>query len=163
MYRRRSAQLSLLLMAVVGLLCLSATQTEAAAVVMTVGELSAQSSDIVAAEVISTEARWNEDRTFIFTDVILRVSELHKGTLAVPSTVSLMIPGGEMGEKGLRVEHAPEFTVGQRVVVFLTPLENSQYGVVGWEQGKYTIENGEVRETGKKLPVFIDEIQEALK
>ncbi len=154
------AALSLCLAAAGSWLAQSAT---AAMVEQTVAQLTASSSDIISGEVLAKESWWNEDETFIFTSVTIQVNDLYKGTLAVPSTVTVVVPGGEVGETGLGVEHAAQFEVGEKVIVFLRPSEDSTYWVTGWEQGKYTVEDGQVKEKRISVSAFEDEIRKALK
>lgn len=135
----------------------------AAMVEQTVGQLAANSSDIISGEVLAKESWWNESETFIFTSVTIRVNELYKGALAVLSTVTVVVPGGKVGEVGLGVEHAARFEVGEEVIVFLTPLEDSTYRVTAWKQGKYTLEEGRVKEKRISVSSFEDEIRKALK
>jgi hypothetical protein len=150
-------------------LCLAAAglwlaQSAAAAMVeQTIEQLTANSSDIINGEVLAKESWWNKSETFIFTSVTIQVNELYKGTLAVPSTVTVVVPGGEVGETGLGVEHAPRFEVGQEVIVFLTLYEDSTYKVTAWEQGKYTLEDGQVKEKRISVSSFEDEIRKVLK
>lgn len=135
----------------------------AAVVLQTTADLIGNSSDIISAQVISTEGEWNDEHTFIFTRVDLKVSKQYKGTLEPESTITVMAPGGAVGEIGLKVEHAPQFEVGEEVILFLTPLEEGQFRVTAWEQGKFTIEEDKIKETGRDLSVFLDEIKAGLK
>ncbi len=135
----------------------------AAMVEQTVAELAVSSSDIISGAVTSKESWWNEDKTFIFTTISVQVNELLKGTLAVASTVEVVVPGGEVGEIGLGVEHAAQFEVGEEVIVFLTLSEDGIYEVTAWEQGKYTLENGQVKEKDISVLSFKDEIRKVLK
>jgi len=162
MKQRLSLMLSLVLSVTAVWLCL-AQPAAAAMVEQTTAQLAANSSDIISGEVLSKQSRWNESETFIFTDVSIRVNELLKGTLAVSSTITVMVPGGEVGEVGLGVEHAAQFEVGQKVIVFLSPIEGSVYGVTSWEQGKYTLKDSQVQEKRMSISSFKDEIRKALK
>ncbi len=151
------------------LLCMATAASwlaQPAAAVMieqTVADLVGNSSDIISGEVLTMESWWNESKTFILTTVTIQVNELQKGALAVPSTVTVVVPGGKVGSTGLGVEHAPQFEVGEEVIVFLTPLEGTDYRVTAWEQGKYTLENGQVKEKGVSVFLFKEEIRKALK
>ncbi len=135
----------------------------AAVVLQTTQDLTGNSSDIIHGQVLSAEGEWNDEHTFIFTRVDLKVSEQFKGTLELESTITVMAPGGAVGEVGLKVEHAPQFEVGEQVILFLTPLEDGQFRVTAWEQGKFTIEEDKIKETGLDLSVFLDEIKAGLK
>jgi hypothetical protein len=129
----------------------------------TLAQLTAKATDIISGEIIAKESQWNQDSTFIFTTVSIQVNELLKGSLAVPSTVEVLVPGGEVGDVGLGVEHAAQFEVGEEVIVFLSLLEGNYYGVTAWEQGKYTVENGQVVEKRMSVSSFKEEIRKALK
>jgi hypothetical protein len=136
---------------------------KAAMVELTLDELAGQSSEIVRGQVTGIESYWNEDKTFIFTTVSVQVDESYKGSLKRESSVAILVPGGEVGEVGLGVEHAPHFEYGQEVIVFLREIEESLYGVTAWEQGKYTIENDMVNENEVSVSAFKKSIEEALK
>ncbi len=140
-----------------------AVSAGAAMIEQTVAQLAGGSTDIVGGQVLSVISEWNETETFIFTRVNIRVDETHKGALPVPATITVIVPGGEVGEIGLGVEHAPQFEVGQEVIVFLRLLQPPLYAVTAWEQGKFTVENGEVMEKRASVSSFIEEIREALK
>ena len=135
----------------------------AAMVELTTNDLVAQSSDIVGARVLSIKSQWNPEKNFIFTTVTLQITESYKGTIAVSSTADVIVPGGEVDGVGLGVEHAAKFKPGENIIVFLRSTDGSAYAVTGWEQGKYTIEQGQVRERGIPLAKFTSEIREALK
>ena len=135
----------------------------AAMIEQTTEQLASESSDIISGEVLAKESQWNEDSTFIFTSVTIRVTDLHKGSLSPFNTITVMTPGGEVGETGLGVEHAPRFEVGQEVIVFLTPVRELTYSVTGWELGKFTVEDGQVKEKSKSVSSFEEEIREELK
>jgi hypothetical protein len=130
---------------------------------LSISQLADNSLDIVKADVKSMNSYWNESRDFIFTDVILRVVESFKGAIPVSSEVTITVPGGEVGEVGLKVEHAPEFEAGEVVYAFLSPTENSSYRITGWEQGKYTVVGGQIREIRIPENLFRNQISEALK
>ncbi len=134
----------------------------AVAIQQTLKQLVDNSSDIVRGSVMEKESFWNEDKNYIFTRVTLQVEETLKGSQTVPSKVSVIIPGGEVGETGLGVEHAARFEVGEEVVVFLSPLDNSDFMVAAWEQGKYTVENGWIREKNVSYSQFKNDIKNAL-
>lgn len=134
----------------------------AAAVPQTTAELTANSSDVVRGEVLSLESQWNDDETFIFTIVTLRVDERYKGNVGIHSEVTILVPGGEVGEVGLGVEHAAKFEEGQEVIVFLRSIEGGRFSVTAWEQGKFTLENGQVKETQVPVASFEEEIRSAL-
>ncbi len=128
----------------------------------TVNQLADNSTHILRAKVESKAAHWNETHNYIFTYVTLQVKEQYKGKLTLPSMITVVVPGGAVGDTGLTVEHAASFSVGEDVVVFLSK-RGLVFDVTSWELGKYTVVNGLVKE--KKLPLadFAAAIRKAIK
>lgn len=54
----------------------------------------------------------------------------------------LRIPGGEIGNVGERVTSTPKFKVGEYILSFLGKDIDDFYYVNGWEEGKYTFQEG---------------------
>ncbi len=141
----------------------SSQNATAAMIELSTKDLAENSADIISGEVTDIQSHWNEDETYIFTSVTVRVEESFKGVIDAESVIIIEVPGGEVGEIGLAVEHAPRFQINEEVIIFLKPFEKATYRVTGWEQGKYTVENGVVEEKGLTKDDFIDEIKKALK
>ena len=135
---------------------------DAAMIEQTLDELCDSSTAIVEGKVLTKEASWDSERTFIFTTVMLEVDESFKGPFGPADTVRLLIPGGEIDGVGLKVEHAAQVDVGEEVIIFLKPVGDSLYGVTAWEQGKYTVVGGNVKERGISVKEFTDSIKKAL-
>lgn len=95
------------------------------------------SAVVVRATVRSVEARWTKDGGRIMTDAVLEVTEPWKGAPARQITV--MQPGGVVGEIGQLVHGTVRFTVGEDVVVFLEP-RGDRYLLTGMLQGKFKVE-----------------------
>ncbi len=95
------------------------------------------SSVVVRATVRSVEARWTKDGGRIMTDAVLEVTEPWKGTPGKQLTV--MQPGGVVGEIGQMVHGTAKFTVGEDVVVFLEP-RGDRFLLTGMLQGKFKVE-----------------------
>src|SRR5689334_5284575 len=95
------------------------------------------SSAVVRATVRSVDARWTKDGGRIMTDVVLEVSEPWKGTPG--KQVTVMQPGGVVGDVGQLVHGTAKFTVGEDVVVFLEP-RGDRYLLTGMLQGKFRVE-----------------------
>lgn len=134
----------------------------AAAIQQTLKQLVDNSSDIVRCGVTEKVSFWNEEKNFIYTRVTLQVEESLKGSQSVPSDITVIVPGGEVGEKGLGVEHAARFELGEEVVVFLRPLKGSDFMVTAWKQGKYTVEKGRIREKDISYSQFKNDIKNEL-
>ena len=101
------------------------------------GELSRDAVAIVRGRVSAIDARYTEDRRTIETTVTLEVENALKGTPG--PTLQFRVPGGELGRFRSIVVGAPEFSVGQRVVVFLGARGPSVPYVLGLNQGVFRL------------------------
>jgi hypothetical protein len=82
-----------------------------------VGELARDARFIVRGQVLAVDGRWTDDHRTIETVVTLQVESALKGS---PGDItSFRISGGTLGRYRNIVVGAPQFAVGQRVVVFL--------------------------------------------
>jgi hypothetical protein len=139
-------------------------------------EESARTSDaVVRGTVLSVTSRWAGGH--IVTDVEIAVTSSWKGQPGRQVTVT--IPGGVVGDLGQRVDTAPEFTVGEEVVVFVQRAPNGRMNRVnGLAQGKYRVEDGLAKPDtsdvelharaigpGEKLvqPMTVDELERRVK
>jgi hypothetical protein len=141
----------------------SSQSASAAMTEVTLPQLTDQSSVIIGGKVLSKDSWWNSDKTLIFTTVKVRVDESLKGVVSPDDTISIMVPGGEIDGVGLGVEHAAQFEVGEEVILFLRPAEDSHYVVTAWEQGKLTIIDDRVEEKDDSVESVINQILDALK
>jgi len=134
------------------LFLLAAVYAPASAIVIKkeLPQLSQEASSVIMGRVVSMESKWEADRSIINTYVTIRVREHIKGA-PTKSDVVVRVPGGEVDDMGLYISEAPWFEPNQEVIVFLTPESRGAHSVVGWYQGKFTIENGRVEELD--LPV----------
>ncbi|HLG17185.1 MAG TPA: putative Ig domain-containing protein [Blastocatellia bacterium] len=73
---------------------------------------------IVRGKVVAIESRIDHDQDRIFTYVTLRVNEVLKGQITERNIV-IKEEGGEVGDRGLVIFGAPEFRLGQRVLLYL--------------------------------------------
>ena len=72
-------------------------------------------------------------------------------------------PGGELGGIKIRNAEAPEFGLGEQVVVFIKPAAAGKNRIYGWFQGKYTLLGNDVRElNGVDYETFRGQILAAL-
>ena len=115
--------------------------------------LVAESSHIVTGKVITREARWNDTKSLIFTDVRVSIHEVIKAGEQA-TTITIRIPGGAITEPdgtgiGMGRSDVPEFSVEEEVLLFLHRSgENETYSITGQFQGKLTITADP--QTGKK-------------
>jgi hypothetical protein len=81
------------------------------------GDLARDAGAIVRGRVSATDARWTADRRGIETRVTIEVEASLKGSLG--RTVQFIVPGGALGRYRSIFVGAPQFTVAERVLVFL--------------------------------------------
>jgi len=101
------------------------------------GELSREAVAIVRGRVAAVEGQWGEGRRTIETMVTLETERYVKGSLG--DAVTFRVPGGELGRFRHVVVGAPEFTIGERVLVFLGARGPSIPYVLGLSQGVFRI------------------------
>jgi len=89
----------------------------------------------------------------IVTFVSIAVAGEIKGR-APGGVITLRLPGGVVGDLGLRVSDVPHFVPGERVIAFLEAGKGGFFGVTGWDQGKFVLERGLAHNegTGLSLP-----------
>ena len=88
-------------------------------------------ADLVAVvDVVSVSAAWDDKHERILTTVELSVVESWKGPMAPASHVTIVQPGGQVGDIQMTVFGMSQFTRGERALVFLrgTPSEASVVG-----------------------------------
>ncbi|MBL9037993.1 MAG: hypothetical protein JNG84_05700 [Archangium sp.] len=98
--------------------------------------LARSSALVVRGTVVRVEARWNGDRTRIFTEAEVQVAEVLKG--APVKSIIVRQPGGEVGDIGQRVHGVARFEEGVEQVLFLE-RRGPLYTVTGMAQGAFTL------------------------
>jgi hypothetical protein len=116
---------------------LSAYASATTMVALDVDALSQTADAVVRGKVVSVTARWTSDHTRIITDTVLEVSEAWKG--APKRLITVMQPGGEVGEVGQKVEGIATFQVAEEVVLFLE-TRGERFTVTGMAQGRFRVE-----------------------
>ncbi|VVB84638.1 Uncharacterised protein [uncultured archaeon] len=127
-----------------------------------VEDLTGEADVIVIGDVKEVASRWNLWRTMIYTYSTLSVEKYIKG--AGPETLTMITEGGTVGDSGIWVEDVPVFAKNETVLVFLKHA-GSEFSVAGWVQGKYIVENENVRDlSGEKtsLKEFLRRIEDAI-
>src|SRR5258705_13510300 len=100
-------------------------------------ELSRDARTIVRGRVIALDPRWTEDRRAIETLVTLETDSYLKGALG--QTVQFRVPGGELGRFRSITVGAPEFSIDERIVVFLGATGPSVPYVLGLNQAVFPV------------------------
>lgn len=116
-----------------------------------IGDLTRDSDDIITGKVLSKESHWENGN--IFTDVIISADRHIKGNSDNKFTTK--VRGGTVGNVYAEVSDVPLFDNNEEVLLF---LKNNN--VVGWNQGKYSIQNNSIRETGESLEKFVNNIEQ---
>jgi len=144
------------------------SQASALMVRKSIEELTSEADSILIGEVKKIESRWNEERTLIYTYVTISVKQYTKALSSQEQIEEIIVkvPGGEVGDIGLRVSDTPQFREGEEVFLFLRSEEVPVFLVTGLFQGKYTIEEGRVKNRilGLNVPLgsFISQIEGTL-
>ena len=100
-------------------------------------ELAHDAQVIARGEVVAIDARWSDGRRAIETIVTLEAESYLKGEMG--RMVQFRVPGGTMGRYRNIVMGAPQFSVGQRVVVFLGANGPRVPFILGLSQGVYRL------------------------
>jgi hypothetical protein len=109
--------------------------------VLDLTEMTNRADRIVVAQVVSTKSAWDEQHRSIHTTIELKVDEVWKGTSAEHPII--VQPGGTVDDVEMRVHGMPQFTAGERALLFLAGQDAPR--VVGMSQGKRSL-----RWTGKQ-------------
>jgi len=81
-------------------------------------DIAKNSEYIVVAQCTSSESKWNEQKTFIFTYTTFSINEYIKGN-DLGDVVTLRILGGQVDDKKLTGPDIPDFTEGKEFILFL--------------------------------------------
>lgn len=125
--------------AIVAICCALAGPVGATTVLrMEVAELSKEADVVVRGKVASMQSRWTEDKRRIVTEITIEVAEALKGTPG--KTVTIVQPGGVVGDIGQKAHGMPEFEKDSEVVVFLEQRGDKVFSVVGLAQGLFKVD-----------------------
>jgi len=105
---------------------------------LTFEELTDHSELIVSGQITRSWADWDSEHKFIWTHYELSVSSVQKG--APGATVELSEPGGVVGDRGMTIAGAVQYTPGDQVTIFLERMPNGYLRTTGWGQGKYVVD-----------------------
>jgi len=105
------------------------------------------------------ESSWNPEKSRIYTTVVLVVETGIKGDFKANESVRFQTIGGTVDDITLSVPGSPQFKLDEKAIVFFGGESNINTPVTGWEQGKFTVENGIVLENGRNIDDFIGEIR----
>ena len=101
------------------------------------GELTTDAQAVAHGRVVALQAHWLDARRSIETLVTLEVETYAKGDLG--RTVTLRVPGGQMGPYRSVMLGAPTFVEGEEVIVFLAASGPAIPHLVGVAQGVFRV------------------------
>jgi len=113
-------------------------------------DLVTESDNVIVGKVIDKKSYWEGGK--IFTDVTISVDLYFKGN--PDNQIIIKVPGGAVGDIFAEVSDVPFFENDEEVFLFSKGNE-----VVGWNQGKFTIKNDKIKETGESLAEFVHKIK----
>jgi hypothetical protein len=94
-----------------------------------------RSDRIAVVDVVSVKSAWDDGHQRIYTSTVLQVVESWKGSPGAGERITLVQPGGTVGDISMMVIGTSSFSPGERSLVFLRgSVARSQ--VVGLAQGK---------------------------
>lgn len=138
---------------------------------LSLDELVAKASTIVEADIVAARTYRTPDGKLILTSYTATVQENMKG--APVSSITVTTVGGRIGSTVLHVSGMPVFQPGDKAILFLE--KSGAYStIVGLNQGKFSILNGEVAndlaglsfpdgQTGKQVRMPLNEFKRQLK
>jgi hypothetical protein len=129
---------------------------------MSVEDLTKEADVIVIGDIKEVESRWNLWRTEVLKYSTVSVEKHIKGTGS--ETLTIITEGGTVGDSGVWVEDNSVFIKNETMLVFLKK-NGREFRVVGLVQGKYIVENEDVRDISSEkvsLKDFLRRVEDAI-
>ncbi len=129
-------------------------------------ELVANNANVVVGEVLAVRSYWNEDGSFILSDVTFGVTETLKGKKHRPE-VTVTVMGGTVGDLTSLIVGGPELVEGKAYVLFLNredlPGAKAALTVRDLSQGTFDLAvnaKGDLRATSQadRQPLLADRL-----
>jgi hypothetical protein len=114
-------------------------------------DLTRDSGAIIRGRIATVNSRWTEDRRAVETLVTVDVESSLKGPF--DKTAQFLVPGGTLGRYRSVVVGAPQFEVGQRVIVFLAWQGPRYPHLVGFSQGVFRVTASETGSVVVPAPI----------
>ena len=86
---------------------------------MSLGELTLASDSIVVGSVVSVSAAWDLQHRRIISTIEVEVEQSWKGSWSANRRITLVQPGGSVGDIEMTVGGMPSFSVGEKSLLFL--------------------------------------------
>ncbi len=110
---------------------------------MNLTELTDSAGRVVLGEVLSVRSQWDAGHRTIYTRVEIQVAETWKGEATRNGRVTVVQPGGSVGDIEMRVHGLRSFQTGERAVLFLSAGEPAY--TIGLGQGHRPLRFDETR------------------
>jgi hypothetical protein len=118
----------------------TASALAAVAIPATVEDLARSSDAVVRGHIVKVSAQWSGDGRRISTSAEVETTSIWRGN--TPRRLTVVVPGGVVGNIGQRVDGSPRFSEREDVVLFLAKSGDA-FLVRGLGQGKFSIVNGQ--------------------
>jgi hypothetical protein len=105
---------------------------------LTPEQLTARAELVAVGTVTALHSEWNAEATRIVTRVTLAVEHYLKGN-RTENTLTVVVPGGEVGETGESYSHTARFRNSEHVVVFAESDGRGTYRITAGDRGKLSI------------------------
>lgn len=115
----------------------TATTYATVTIPVTDADLAQQADVIVVGTITALTSAWGETQ-HIVTQIQLSVDDVLKGYIR-ERHVTVIQAGGLVGDVQLRIDGTPEFTVGEKVLLFLTKTKDGGLTVLHMYQGKFSV------------------------
>lgn len=102
---------------------------------LSLDQLAAAADAVARVRCTSVEARWENNEIWTLTS--FEIVETMKG--ALPSRITVRLPGGRVGHLTASVEGTPRFNAGDEVVLFLERSRAGGFSVTAWVEGTFRI------------------------
>lgn len=129
---------------------------------VTLDELTDRSTTVLSGTVTALQGCYSSGPVRIVTKVTIRPESFLKGPPPGSGDVTVIVAGGDFGPLRLEAGTSPEFTVGERAVLFLKP--GGAYGLLPSEgyQAKFTVTaDGSVAPLGLRLDQLRQRVETA--
>jgi hypothetical protein len=125
------------------LISLTSTELLGQMIKVPLEQLSKSSHTIIKGTVLNKRSEFESEGDYIITYITFNISETLKGVSK--DTITVVIPGGVIGNLGMSVSQTPKFQIGEEVVIFVSNDYKGRKTVTDWQQGKFTIKNNQVK------------------
>ena len=127
-----------LLLLLIGLISCAQVSLATTVIIQSDDEMIIEARAIIRGRVLGIETGIDEQQDRIYTFVTIRVQEVLKGQITQRKIV-LKQPGGEYGSRGSIVFGAPQFNVGEQVVLYLDTWRDGSLRVNQMLLGKFSV------------------------